>query len=97
MMKSIHNGKKEMSYRNRCFFHGSSGERGYPEGEGKSRYMQYTPLLLSSIHFLHERSDLAVLQERSKLILALKGAFLFPLTLNAQQRHGINNCGRRGT
>ena len=55
------------------------------------------PLLLSSIHFLHERSDSAVPQESSELLLALKGAFLLPLTLNAQQQHGFNNCGRRST
>ena len=59
--------------------------------------MQYTLLLLSSIHSLHERSDPAVLQESGKMLLALKGSFLLPLTLNAQQQHGFNNCGRRST
>ena len=54
------------------------------------------PLLLPSIHSLHERSDSVVPQESSELLLALKGAFLSPLTLSAQQRHGFNNCGRRG-
>ena len=65
--------------------------------EDKSGCMQYTLLLLSSIHSLHELSDPVVLQESGKMLLALKGSFLLPLTLNAQQRHGFNNCGRRGT
>lgn len=78
-------------------------EEGCLEGEDKSGCMQYTLLLLSSIHSLHELSDPVVLQESGKMLLALKGSFLLPLTvnapltLNAQQQQGFNNCGRRGT
>ena len=71
--------------------------KGCLEGEDKSGCMQYTLLLLSSIHSLHELSDPVVLQESGKMLLALKGSFLLPLTLNAQQQQGFNNCGRRGT
>ena len=72
-------------------------EEGCLEGEDKSRCTVYTLLLLSSIHSLHERSDPVVLQESGKMVLALKGSFLLPLTLNAKQQQGFNNCGRRGT
>ena len=78
-------------------------EEGCLEGEDTSRLLCIPPLLLSFIHSLHELSDPVVLQESGKMLLALKGTFLLPLTVNApltlnsQQQQGFNNCGRRGT